>query len=260
MARGSVTASANARRRALITGGSGDIGAQIVRRLAADGFAVAIGYASRRSRAEALRDELVLKGIDAIAVHVDIADSASVERAFDEIEGTLGEVTVLVNNAGIRADGLLGGVEESEWNAVLSTNLGSAFLTSRRALGPMLRARGGRIINISSVLSERTIAGTSSYTAAKAGLIGLTKALAIEVAARGITVNAVCPGLVSTAMTENLDHFEQSVRRAVPMGRAAGLEDIANCVAFLAGESTSYITGQAIAVDGGLSAQAFSLR
>jgi 3-oxoacyl-[acyl-carrier protein] reductase len=245
---------------ALVTGGSGDIGTYIVRRLAEDGYDVAIGYSTRQQRAEELRQLVEDGGTRAIIVALDVADPTSVDIAFDMVEKSLGNVSTLINNAGIRADGLLAGVEDSDWDSVIDTNLSSAFRTSRRALGPMLKSRHGRIINISSVLSERSIAGTSSYAAAKAGLLGLTRTLAIEVAQRGITVNTVCPGLVFTSMTENLGHFEQSVRRAVPMGRPAQLREIADCVAFLASESASYITGQSIAVDGGLSAQAFSLR
>lgn len=245
---------------AFVTGGSGDIGAQIVRRLAKSGHAVVIGYATQRNRAEELSQEIASAGSPARAVAIDVTDSSSVENAFAEIESTLADVTILVNNAGIRADGLIAGIEDDEWARVIDTNLSSAFRTSRRALGPMLRARGGRIINVSSVLASRSIAGTGSYAAAKSGLLGLTRTLAIEVARRGITVNAVCPGLVSTAMTEQLGHFDQSVQRAVPMGRPAELQEIAECIAFLASDSAEYITGQAIAVDGGLSAQAFSLR
>lgn len=245
---------------ALVTGGSGDIGAQIARRLADDGYDIAIGYSTRGDRAESLRLDLTRRGARAITVGMDVVDSRSVDAAFDKIEATLGNVTALVNNAGIHADGLLAGTEDAEWDLVIDTNLSSALRTCRRALGPMLKARHGRIINIASVLSERTIAGTSSYSAAKAGLLGLTRTLAIEVARRGITVNAVCPGLLSTGMTASLEHFRQSVQRAVPMGRPAELDEVADCVAFLASDSARYITGQSIAVDGGLSAQAFSLR
>lgn len=247
------------KRCAFVTGGSGDIGAAIARRLSDDGYNVAIGYSRQHDRARALSHTLTHDGTRAIAVRVDVTDTTSVERAFDEIEATLGTVDVLVNNAGISADGLLYGMNDFDWESVIDTNLNSAFRTSRRALSPMIRARNGRIINISSVLSSRTISGTSNYTASKSGLIGLTKTLSIEVAARGITVNAVCPGLVSTAMTDELGHFEQSVTRAVPMGRPAHLHEIADCVAFLASDTAAYITGQSIAVDGGLSAQAFSL-
>ena len=244
---------------ALVTGASGDIGAQIALRLAQDGWNIAVGYATGRERAEEVAGFIREYSVSAMPIKIDVTSTTSVDGAFDEIEDSLGQVTVLVNNAGIRVDGLVAGLSDDEWDAAISTNLSSVFRTSRRALGPMIRARFGRIINISSILAGRTIAGTGSYSAAKSGILGITRATAIEVARLGVTVNAVCPGLVATSMTSELDHFEQSVQRAVPMRRPAHLREIADCVEFLASARAGYITGQSIAVDGGLSAQAFSL-
>ena len=244
---------------ALVTGASGDIGAQIALRLAQDGWNIAVGYATGIERAEEVAGRICECGVSAMPIKIDVTSTTSVDDAFDALDDSLGQVTVLVNNAGIRSDGLVAGLSDDEWDAAISTNLSSVFRTSRRALGPMIRARFGRIINISSILAGRTIAGTGSYSAAKSGILGITRAMAIEVARRGVTVNAVCPGLVETSMTEEVETFTQSVQRAVPMARPAQARDIAECVAFLASDRADYITGQSIAVDGGLSAQAFSL-
>ena len=222
---------------ALVTGASGDIGAQIALRLAQDGWNIAVGYATGIERAEEVAGRIRECGVSAMPIKIDVTSTTSVDDAFDALEDSLGQVTVLVNNAGIRSDGLVAGLSDDEWDAAISTNLSSVFHTSRRALGPMIRARFGRIINISSILAGRTIAGTGSYSAAKSGILGITRAMA----------------------TEEVETFTQSVQRAVPMARPAQARDIAECVAFLASDRADYITGQSIAVDGGLSAQAFSL-
>ena len=221
---------------ALVTGASGDIGAQIALRLAQDGWNIAVGYATGIERAEEVAGRIRECGVSAMPIKIDVTSTTSVDDAFDALEDSLGQVTVLVNNAGIRSDGLVAGLSDDEWDAAISTNLSSVFRTSRRALGPMIRARFGRIINISSILAGRTIAGTGSYSAAKSGILGITRAMAIEVARRGVTVNAVCPGLVETSMTEEVETFTQSVQRAVPMARPAQARDIAECVAFLASD------------------------
>lgn len=244
---------------ALVTGASGGIGAEIARTLATAGWPVAVGCSSRKDHAQAVVEEIERAGGSAIAVGGDLCDADVVEDVFEQAERRFGHVAVLVNNAGVRDDSLLLGLEDEAWDRVLETNLTVAFRMSRRALRSMLRARHGRIINITSILSTQAIAGTGNYVASKAGLSGLTRALAVEVARRGVTVNAVAPGLVDTELTRELAHFQNSVRIGVPMGRPAQLAEIAACVRFLAGADASYVTGQTITVDGGLGAMAFSI-
>ena len=244
---------------AFVTGASGGIGAEIARTLAAAGLPVAVGYSHRKDHAQSVVEDIEGAGGSAVAVGGDLCDADALEDVFAQVEDRLGPVAVLVNNAGVRDDGLLLGLEDEAWDRVLETNLTVAFRTSRRALRSMLRARHGRIINITSILSAQAIAGTGNYVASKAGLSGLTRALAIEVARRGVTVNAVAPGLVDTELTRDLAHFRNSVRIGVPMGRPARLAEVAACVRFLAGDEASYVTGQTITVDGGLGAMAFSV-
>jgi 3-oxoacyl-[acyl-carrier protein] reductase len=243
----------------LVTGGARGIGAAIARALAATGRPVAVGYANRVEAAEQTVAAIEQDGGSAVAVGGDLCEPKAIEGVFAQLEEQFGRVAVLVNNAGVRDDGLLLGLEDDAWDQVLATNLTAAYRVSRRALGPMLRARHGRIINITSILVNQAIPGTGNYVASKAGLSGLTRAMAVEVAHRGVTVNAVAPGLVETDLTRELGHFEASVRRAVPMRRPARLEEIAACVRFLAGDEASYVTGQTLTVDGGLGALAFSI-
>ena len=195
----------------------------------------------------------------ACAVAGDICDPERIETIFSDLEHRFGRVAVLVNNAGIRDDGLLIGLADDAWVRVLDTNLTAAFRLSRRAIGSMVRARHGRIINITSFVATQAIQGISNYVASKAALSGLTRALAVEVAHRGVTVNAVAPGLVATDLTRELGHFNASVARAVPMRRPAELHEVAEGVRFLASNQASYVTGQTLTIDGGLSAMAFNL-
>jgi 3-oxoacyl-[acyl-carrier protein] reductase len=242
-----------------VTGGARGIGAAIARALAGAGRPVAVGYASRREAAELTVAAIEREGGSAVAVGGDLCEPKTVDNVFAELEERFGRVAVLVNNAGVRDDGLLLGLEDDAWDHVLATNLTAAYRVARRALGPMLRARHGRIVNVTSILVNQAIPGTGNYVAAKAGLSGLTRAMAIEVAYRGVTVNAVAPGLVETDLTRDLGHFEASVRRAVPMRRPARPEEVAACVRFLAGDEASYVTGQTLTVEGGLGALAFSI-
>lgn len=190
-------------------------------------------------------------GGSGVAIQADISDPAEVKRLFGELDEKYGPVLVLVNNAGKRADGLLRQISEEDWQSVIDVNLTSTYRTTHAALGPMLRARWGRIINIASVVGPRANPGQANYAASKAGIVGFTKTVAVEVARRGVTVNAVCPGLVETKLTEGLDG---SLLEKVPARRSGTPEEIAACVAFLASEEAAYVNGTTLTVDGGLSA------
>ncbi len=235
----------------LVTGAARGIGAASARALAADGWPVAINYRADAEGAERVAAEIVAEGGEAIACQADVSDPASTEALFEELGERLGPVLVLVNNAGVRADGLAPQLGEDEWATVIETNLSAAYRTSRRALGPMLRARFGRIVNVASVVGPRANAGQANYAASKAGLIGFTKTVAVEVARRGITVNAVAPGLIDTALTADLNG---SLTDRVPARRAGTPEEVAACIRFLASEQASYVTGTTLTVDGGMSA------
>jgi 3-oxoacyl-[acyl-carrier protein] reductase len=236
---------------ALVTGGSRGIGAASARALAADGWPVALLYRSSDAAADALVEEIVATGGRALAVRADIADPAAADAAFTAAEAELGPVLVLVNNAGVRADGLAPQLSDEEWGTVIDTNLTAAFRLTRRALRPMLRARFGRIVNVASVVGLRANAGQANYAAAKAGLVGMTKTVAAEVARRGITVNAVAPGFIDTDMTEGI--LDGAVER-IPARRAGTPGEVAACIRFLASDEASYVTGATLVVDGGLSA------
>jgi 3-oxoacyl-[acyl-carrier protein] reductase len=237
---------------ALVTGGSRGIGRAITVALARSGHPVAVSYLSRDDEAKetlALVEEI---GGEGVAVKADIGDPEDVTRAFAETEEALGPVHVLVNNAGVRGDGLALSMSDGMWENVLRINLSGTFFCCRRALRSMLRARWGRIVNVSSVAGLRASPGQTNYSAAKAGVIALTKSLAKEVATKGITVNAVAPGLIATELTTNLGpRFEEMVRE-IPLGRPGAPEDVAGMVEFLCSEGAGYITGGVFVTDGGL--------
>jgi 3-oxoacyl-[acyl-carrier protein] reductase len=236
---------------ALVTGASRGIGAACAEELASAGWPVVVNFRRAEADARAVAERISQAGGTAVAARADISDRTAVERLFTQLESDYGVVSVLVNNAGIRADSLCPQLEDADWDSVLETNLTGPFHTTRRALMPMVRARFGRIVNVASVVGMRGNAGQSNYAASKAGLIGFTKSVAAEVARRGVTVNAIAPGLIETELSAGLD---ERLVAAIPARRAGHASEVAACVAFLASERASYVTGTTLTVDGGLSA------
>ncbi|HEX7166217.1 MAG TPA: 3-oxoacyl-ACP reductase FabG [Acidimicrobiales bacterium] len=240
---------------AFVTGASGGIGRAAAVALAAQGVAdrIAVGWAtSEKGGAQTCKD-VEAAGAKSLAIGVDVGDSKSVESAFGQIEAAFGAVEILVNNAGVTHDGLLVRMTDEQWSRVLRTNLDGAFHCIRRATPRMMRARYGRIVNVGSVAGLSGGAGQANYAAAKAGLIGLTRATARELATRGITCNLVAPGPVVTAMTDALPEERRAELAAqVPLGRFGTPEEVGASVAFLASESAGYVTGAVVPVDGGL--------
>ena len=237
---------------AVVTGGSRGIGRAIALGLSALGAKVVI-CARNLEAAQKVVAEIEATGAEGTAVAADISRESEAEGLIQAGVKRFGRLDILVNNAGITKDGLLIRMKEEDWDTVLDVNLKGAFFTTRAALRPMLRARGGRIVNISSVAGTMGIPGQANYSAAKAGLIGFTKAVAQEVASRSITVNAVAPGFIETEMTAVLsEDRKRTYLSQIPMGRFGGSEEVAALVSFLVSEAASYITGQVITIDGGL--------
>lgn len=239
------------RKVAFVTGASRGIGRAIAQRLAADGHDVAVSYASDADGAAETVKLVQAAGARALALQADVRSAEAVDRAFAEIAEKLGPVAVLVNNAGVRHDGLAVRLTDEDWTATIDANLTGAFNCSRGALRGMISARWGRIVMISSVSGTHGNSGQSAYGASKAGLIGLARTLAKEYARKKITVNAVAPGPVATAMTEGL---VEKIAEGVPLGRAGTPEEVAAAVSFLVSDEAAYITGVVLPVDGGMTA------
>ncbi|CRI67372.1 3-oxoacyl-(Acyl carrier protein) reductase [Thiocapsa sp. KS1] len=237
---------------ALVTGASRGIGRSIAMALAEQGAAVA-GTATTEGGARAIEQALLDAGHQGIGVVLDVSDGASVEAAIAQITERLGAPGILVNNAGITRDNLLMRMKDEEWDSVIETNLGSLYRVSKACLRPMTKARKGRIINIASVVGAMGNAGQTNYAAAKAGMMGFTKALAREVGSRSITVNCVAPGFIDTDMTRALpDAQRQALIGSIPLGRLGQPEEIAGAVVFLASPAAGYITGETLHVNGGM--------
>jgi 3-oxoacyl-[acyl-carrier protein] reductase len=235
---------------ALVTGASRGIGAATALMLAADGWPVRVNYRSDEAGAKEVVAKIEAAGGTATLWQGDVAEAADIARIVEP--GDEGPVLVLVNNAGVRIDNLSPSLTDEDWATVINTNLTSTFRATRAALPKMMRARFGRVINVSSVAGIRANPGQSNYSASKAGVIGFTKTVAAEVARRGVTVNAVAPGLIETAFTE--DVMEGEMAKAIPARRVGTPEEVAACIRFLASEQASYVTGTTLTVDGGLSA------
>ncbi|CAC9395310.1 3-oxoacyl-[acyl-carrier-protein] reductase [Staphylococcus aureus] len=238
---------------ALVTGASRGIGRSIALQLAEEGYNVAVNYAGSKEKAEAVVEEIKAKGVDSFAIQANVADADEVKVMIKEVVSQFGSLDVLVNNAGITRDNLLMRMKEQEWDDVIDTNLKGVFNCIQKATPQMLRQRSGAIINLSSVVGAVGNPGQANYVATKAGVIGLTKSAARELASRGITVNAVAPGFIVSDMTDALsDELKEQMLTQIPLARFGQDTDIANTVAFLASDKAKYITGQTIHVNGGM--------
>jgi 3-oxoacyl-[acyl-carrier protein] reductase len=238
---------------AVVTGGSRGIGRAIALDLAKEGANVAVLYAGNHTAAEETVAAIKQHGVEASALQVDVSNQEQVDQAFKQLLKEYGRIDILVNNAGITRDNLLMRLKEEDWDHVIDTNLKGVFLYSKAVVRPMMKQRSGRIINISSVVGVSGNPGQTNYTAAKAGVIGMTKTMSKELASRNITVNAIAPGFIATDMTSVLDEkVKETTLSLIPLGRLGEAEEVANLVTFLASDKASYITGQTIHVDGGM--------
>ncbi|MBI3896795.1 MAG: 3-oxoacyl-ACP reductase FabG [Gammaproteobacteria bacterium] len=238
---------------ALVTGASKGIGAAVAKALASDGYAVAINYNRSLDGANAVLHDIKAAGGDGVVVRADVADEQQVVAMMQTIKQQLGSISVLVNNAGIGVDKAVFRMSADEWNRVIATNLNGAFYCIRHSVTSMLKAGNGRIINITSISAHKGSPGQANYAASKAGLIGMTHCLANELGRAGVTVNCVTPGLVKTEMTAGMPEEKfQAISKRIPMGRLGQAEDTAHLVCFLCSPAASYVTGQVIVADGGL--------
>jgi 3-oxoacyl-[acyl-carrier protein] reductase len=237
----------------LVTGASRGIGREIALELARQGANIAVNYAGSEAKANEVTDEIKAMGRDAFSIQCNVADGDSVQAMVKETISRFGSLDILVNNAGITRDNLLMRMKEDEWDDVINTNLKGVFLCTKAVSRQMMKQRSGRIINISSIVGVSGNPGQANYVAAKSGVIGLTKTSARELAARGITVNAVAPGFISTDMTDELsEEVKSEMLKGIPLSRFGEAKDIAKVVSFLASEDSSYMTGQTLHVDGGM--------
>jgi 3-oxoacyl-[acyl-carrier protein] reductase len=236
----------------IITGGTRGIGKAIAESLAVKGVNLVVA-GRNPAAAEEVANSLSALGVKAVGMKLDVSNSVEVEKVFEEIRSAFGRIDILVNNAGITKDGLLMRMREDAWDSVLDINLKGVFLCSREAIKDMARQKYGRIVNITSVAAFMGNPGQANYSAAKAGIVGFTKTVAREYAGRGITVNAVAPGFIETAMTDVLaDNIKTEMKKLIPLGRFGTVEDVANAVVFLASPDSGYVTGQVIHVNGGM--------
>ncbi len=237
---------------ALVTGASQGIGHATIRALAGQGAKVALA-ARNQQKLDELAQQITAAGGQAAVFVMDVADEEQIKSGIKAVLGQFGKIDILVNNAGITRDQLVMRMKRADWDAVLNTNLTSAYLCTQQVIGSMLKQRWGRIINITSVFGQTGQAGQANYAASKAGLIGLTMAIAREVASRNITCNAVAPGFIETGMTSVLtDEFKQTALKMIPLGKVGVPEDVAHAVCFLASDDASYITGHVLNVNGGM--------
>lgn len=243
----------NVEKAALVTGASRGIGRAIALALAKKGYAVAVNYGGSQAAAEGVKAEIEAADGRAIVIQGDVSKAEDVDKVFAEVKKEFGRLDVLVNNAGITRDSLMLRLKEENWDAVIDTDLKSGFLTMKAAAPIMMKQKKGAIVNIASVVGIMGNIGQINYSAAKAGVIGMTKTAARELAARGVRVNAVAPGFIATSMTDVIpEKIKEGMIHSIPLGRMGQAEDVANAVCFLASDEASYITGQVLKVDGGM--------